>query len=103
VQQAYQQGDLATLGRLHRRLTEGRPFADPATVYTEADQLRRRLDQLQLEVERRLTDLRGLRASETYQTLAAQADWDAYFADVRRRLAEECADLRRQLEDEDDE
>jgi hypothetical protein len=103
VQQAYQQGDLATLGRLHRRLTEGRPFADPATVYTEADQLRRRLDQLRLEVELRLTDLRGLRASETYQTLAAHADWDAYFADVRRRLAEECADLRRKLEEEDDE
>ncbi|TVR56870.1 MAG: hypothetical protein EA420_19795 [Candidatus Competibacteraceae bacterium] len=66
------------------------------------DQLRRCLDQLHLEVERRLTDLRGLRASETYQTLAAHADWDAYFADVRCRLAEECADLRRKLEEETD-
>ncbi len=102
VQQAYQQGDLATLGRLHRRLTEGRPFADPATVLTEAGQLRRQLDQLRLEVERRLTDIQVLRTSETYQTLAANADWDAYFAGARQRLEEECAELRRKLEEDDD-
>lgn len=101
VKQAYQQGDLATLSRLHRRLTEGRPFADPATVFTAADQLRRQLDQLRLEVERRLTDIQTLRASETYQTLAANVDWDAYFADARQRLEAECAELRRKLEEED--
>ena len=101
VKQAYQQGDLATLSRLHRRLTEGRPFADPATVFTAADQLRRQLDQLRLEVERRLTDIQTLRTSETYQTLAANVDWDAYFADARQRLEAECAELRRKLEEED--
>ena len=102
VQQAYQQGDLATLSRLHRRLTEGRPFADPATLLTEADQLQRRIDRLRLDVERRLADIGVLRASETYQTLAAHADWDAYFADARRRLEEECAELRRKLEEDED-
>ena len=102
VQQAYQQGDLTTLTRLHRRLTEGRPFADPATVFTEADQLRRQLDQLRLEVERRLTDIQMLRTSETYQTLAANADWDVYFAVARQQLEAECAELRQKLEDEDD-
>lgn len=101
VQQAHQQGDLATLSRLHRRLTEGRPFADPATVFTAADQLRRQLDQLRLEVERWLTDIQTLRTSETYQTLAANMDWDVYFADARRRLEAECAELRRKLEEED--
>lgn len=30
VQQAYQQGNLDTLNRLHRHLTEGQTFADPA-------------------------------------------------------------------------
>ena len=103
VQNAYQQGDLATLSRLHRRLTEGRPFADPAKVLTEADQLQRRIDRLRLDVERRLADIGVLRASETYQTLAAHVDWDIYFADARRRLEEECAELRQKLEkDEDD-
>jgi hypothetical protein len=62
--------------------------------------LRRRLDQLRLEVERRLTDIQTLRASETYQTLAANADWDAWFADARERLEEECAALRRKLDDD---
>jgi len=34
--------------------------------------------------------------------MEAQADWDAYFADARRRLEEECAELRRKLEEDDD-
>ena len=55
-----------------------------------------------LEVERRLAEIRVLRASETHQTLAAHADWDAYFADARRRLEEECAEMRRKLEEDED-
>lgn len=50
----------------------------------EADQWRRRLNQLRLEVERRLTDIQTLWVSETYQTLAANADWNAWLADARK-------------------
>jgi hypothetical protein len=80
VQRAYQQNDLDALNRLHRHLTEGQLFADPAQVWTEQEQLRGRMSRLQLEIERRLTEICALRASETYQTLAAQPDWAAYFA-----------------------
>ena len=97
VQRAYQQNDLDTLQRLHRHLTEGQPFADPAQVWTEQEQLRGRMSRLQLEIERRLAEIRAVRASETYQTLAAQPDWAAYFASVRQRLEEECAELRQKI------
>lgn len=98
VQRAYQQSDLDTLNRLHRHLTEGQPFPDPAQVWTEQDQVRGRISRLQLEVERRLAEMRALRASETYQTLAAQSDWAGYFATVRQRLEQECAELRQNIE-----
>lgn len=97
VQRAYQQNDLDTLQRLHRHLTEGQPFADPAQVWTEQEQLRGRMSRLQLEIERWLAEIRALRASETYQTLAAQPDWAAYFATVRERLEQECAELRQKI------
>ena len=97
VQRAYQQSDLDTLNRLHRHLTEGQPFPDPAQVWTEQDQVRGRISRLRLEVERRLAEIRALRASETYQTLAAQADWAGYFATVRQRLEQECAELRQKI------
>ena len=54
-------------------------------------------DAINLEVERRLAEIRVLRASETYQTLAAQLDWAAYFATVRQRLEQECAALRQKI------
>jgi hypothetical protein len=97
VQRAYQQGDLDTLNRLHRHLTEGRPFPDPAQVWTEQEQMRGRISRLQLEIERRLAEIRALRASETYQTLAVQSDWAGYFATVRQRLEQECAELRQNI------
>ena len=97
VQRAYQQSDLDTLNRLHRHLTEGQPFPDPAQVWTEQDQVRGRISRLRLEVERRLAEIRALRASETYQTLAAQLDWAGYFATVRQRLEQECAALRQKI------
>ncbi len=103
VRAAYQQGDLDTLGRLHRQLKSGRPFADPATVPTEGDQLRRRVAQLRLEVERLLAVLKSLRAHETYRTLAGIADWERYFAEARQRLAKDVERLRAQLEEDDDE
>jgi mono/diheme cytochrome c family protein len=102
VRAAYQQGDLHTLRRLHRQLKSGRPFADPVTVLTEGDQLRRRVAQLRLEVERLLAVLKTLHAHETYRTLASLADWDRYFAEARQRLAEDIERLRAQLEDDDD-
>lgn len=102
VRAAYQQGDLDTLRRLHRQLKSGGPFADPATVLTEGDQLRRRVAQLRLEVERLLAVLKSLRAHETYRTLAGIADWERYFAEARQRLAEDIERLRGQLEEEDD-
>ena len=102
VRAAYQQGDLETLRRLHRQLKSGRPFADPATVLTEGDQLRRRVAQLRLEVERLLAVLKSLRAHETYRTLAGIADWERYFAEARQRLEEDIERLRAQLEEEDD-
>jgi len=97
VQRAYQQNDLDTLNRLHRHLTEGQPFADPAQVWTEQEQLRGRMSRLRLEIERWLAEIRALRASETYQTLAAQPDWAAYFAQIRQRLEEECVELRQKI------
>ncbi|MCC8999698.1 MAG: J domain-containing protein, partial [Candidatus Contendobacter sp.] len=97
VQRAYQQNDLDTLNRLHRHLTEGQPFADPAQVWTEQEQLHGRMSRLQLEIERWLAEIRALRASETYQTLAAQPDWAAYFARIRLRLEEECEELRQKI------
>jgi len=102
VRAAYQQDDLDTLRRLHRQLKSGRPFADPATVLTEGDQLRRRVAQLRLEVERLLAALKTLRAHETYRTLAGIADWDRYFVEARQRLAEDIERLRAQLEVDDD-
>lgn len=94
---AYQQGDLETLRRLHRQLKTGQPFADPATVLTEGDQLRRRVAQLRLEVERLLAEIKTLRAQETYRTLAGLTDWDRYFAEARQRLAADIKRLREQL------
>ena len=102
VRAAYQQGDLDTLRRLHRQLKSGRPFADPATVLTEGDQLHRRVAQLRLEVERLLAVLKNLRAHETYRTLTGIADWERYFAEARQRLAKDIERLRAQLEEEDD-
>lgn len=102
VRAAYQQGDLDTLRRLHRQLKSGRPFADPATVLTEGDQLRRRVAQLRLEVERLLAILKSLRAHETYRTLTGIADWERYFAEARQRLAGDIGRLRAQLEEEND-
>lgn len=102
VRAAYQQGDLDTLHRLHRQLKSGRPFADPATVLTEGDQLRRRMAQLRLEVERLLAVLKSLRAHEAYRTLTGIADWERYFAEARQRLAGDIERLRAQLEEEDD-
>ena len=88
--------------RHHRQQAALNLPTDPATLLTEADQLQRRIDRLRLDVERRLADIGVLRASETYQTLAAHVDWDAYFADARQRLEEECAELRRKLEEDED-
>jgi len=94
VRAAYQRGDLETLQRLHRQLKSGRPFADPATVLTEGDQLRKRVAQLRLEVERLLAAVQALRQHETYQTLVGIADWEQYFAEARQRLVDEIARLR---------
>jgi hypothetical protein len=69
----------------------------PAQVWTEQEQLRGRVSRLQLEIERWLAEIRALRASETYQTLAVQPDWTAYFARIRQRLEEECAELRQKI------
>lgn len=35
-------------------------------------------------------------------SMTAQADWDAYFTNAHRRLEEKCAELRRKLEEDDD-
>ncbi len=59
--------------------------------------MRGRISRLQLEIERRLAEIRALRASETYQTLAVQSDWAGYFATVRQRLEQECAELRQNI------
>ena len=97
VRAAYQQGDLETLRQLHGQLKSSRPFADPATVLTESDQLRKRVAQLRLEVERLLAGIQALRQHETYRTLAGIADWERYFAEARQRLAGEIERLRSQL------
>lgn len=102
VRAAYQQGDLETLRRLHGQLKSSRPFADPATVLTEGDQLRKRVAQLRLEVERLLAEVQALRQHETYRTLAGIADWERYFAEARQRLAEEIERLRGQLDEGDE-
>jgi len=82
-----------------RTLKSGRPFADPATVLTEGDQLRKRVAQLRLEVERLLAGVQALRQHETYRTLAGIADWERYFVEARQRLAEDIERLRSQLDE----
>ena len=99
VQQAYREGDLDALRRVHALLDQGRAFADPIRTATEKDQLQNSIARFALQVAELVRVIRGLRASETYRTLSSITAWDDYFATARQRLETECATLRQQLKE----
>lgn len=99
VQDAFRQSDLEALHRIHAVLDQKNPFANPIRTSTEKLKLEQNIARLALQVANLIHIIRGLRASETYRTLAGISDWAVYFATARQHLEAECESLSRQLDE----
>lgn len=106
LQAAYRNNDLEAVRAIHTQLREGRLFADQGTVLSDADALRHAIIILRHDLDQLAAELQALCATETYRTLKAHADWDAYFdaqrlalADAVLRLEEDLARIGAQIAD----
>lgn len=98
LQTAYKRNDLAGVRAVHAAVREGNLFVDRSVVLTETETLGHAIAVLQQELDQLAASILQLRRSETYRTLSAHADLDAYFAEQEVRLKESIQKLEQELD-----
>ena len=96
LQQAYRQGDLATLRTLQGEIAGS--LGGGAEVATEdVGVLKNQVRQLQDQVADLILAIQTLQLDPNYRQAARQEEWEPFFAAVRARFEQECEDLRRRI------
>lgn len=91
LKQANDRNDLRRVNDILAHLERGNTFVPRSETVTEKSLLNLERTRLQTLATQLQMAIETLQQSDTYQTIAAIADWDSYFADVRSRLAEQVA------------
>lgn len=89
VQAAYQNNDLKGLHLLKHQVKQSLVAADESYMPDQADQLQRRLAELQELVAQLTRQLAAVGKSATWQTLSTQSNWDLWFAHQAEQLQTE--------------
>ncbi|NEX20290.1 hypothetical protein G3480_08175 [Thiorhodococcus mannitoliphagus] len=97
LQAAYRNNDLATVQAIHARVREGQLFVTQGVPLTDAETLQHAIVVLRHDLDQLMAELQALRRNDTYQTLKALTDWDAYFDEQRLTLEEAVFQLEAEL------
>lgn len=89
LREAYEQNDTGRVSEILDKLEKGMAFGSRAESLTELGRLRAWVKDLRSKVEALLQELLAIKNSETYRTIAAITDWDAYFQTQKELLLDE--------------
>ena len=90
---ANDRNDLRRVNEILAHLERGDTFVSRSETVTEKSLLKHERTRLQTLATQLQTVIETLHQSDTYQTIAAIADWDNYFTETRSRLAEQVEEL----------
>jgi DNA repair exonuclease SbcCD ATPase subunit len=93
LNEAYAVKDLARVKKILEMLENGVYFDIASDKLENTDKLKHKITQLREKVDAITQELEAIKADETFNTIQAIEDWDAYFVQMRDALEQEYQEL----------
>jgi hypothetical protein len=93
LNEAYAVKDLERVKKILEMLENGVYFDIASDTLENTDKLKHKITQLREKVDAITQELEAIKADETFNTIQAIEDWDAYFVQMREALEQEYQEL----------